>query len=118
MNEDSIDLPDVLERVQDDKQLLLELFDIFQEDFLKKRQMLGQAVAAGDIVKIREVAHAIKGSSGNLSAKPMYATCLQLEHLAKSGTTTGMDALIKVIDGQFEQVKVFAAKLKKEWGGG
>ena len=118
MNEDSIDLPDVLERVQNDKELLLELFDIFQEDFLKKRQILGEAVAAGDIVKIKEVAHAIKGSSGNLSAKHMHASCLQLEHLAKSDATTGMDALIKAMDDQFEQVKVFAAKLKKEWGGG
>ena len=37
MAEDIIDLPDVLERVQDDKELLLELLDIFQEDFVSKR---------------------------------------------------------------------------------
>ena len=115
MSEEIIDLPDVLERVQDDKELLLELLDIFQEDFQKKREALGQAVAAGNIEKIKETAHSIKGSSGNISAKPMHASCLQLEQLAKSGTTTGMPDLVKAIDAQFEQVKVFAAKLKKEW---
>ena len=113
-----IDLPDVMDRVQDDKELLLELLDIFQEDFLKKREALSEAVAAGDIFKIKEAAHSIKGASGNISAKSMHAVCLQLEGLAKTGTTAGMPELIKVIDGQFEELKVFAAKLKKEWAGG
>ncbi|MBI4309048.1 MAG: Hpt domain-containing protein, partial [Candidatus Omnitrophica bacterium] len=76
------------------------------------------AVTAGDFVKIKEAAHSIKGSSGNLSVKPMHAACLQLEQLAKSNSTAGMDDLIKAIDGQFEQLKMFAARLKKEWGGG
>ncbi len=113
-----IDLPDVLERVQDDKELLLELLDIFQEDFVNKRKALGEAITSSNIVKIKEVAHSMKGSSGNISAKPMHAACLQLEQLAKSNTTAGMEDLVKTIDVQFEQVKVFAAKLKKEWGGG
>ncbi len=118
MSEDIIDLKDVLDRVQDDKELLLELFDIFKEDFAKKRQALGEAVAAGDIVKIKEIAHSMKGSSGNISAKPMHASCLQLEQLAKSDTTTGMDEVVKTIDIQFAQVNVFTAQLKKEWGRG
>jgi histidine phosphotransfer protein HptB len=115
MSEEIIDLPDVMERVKYDKELLLELLDIFQEDFQKKRQVLVDAVAAGNIEKVKETAHSIKGSSGNISAKPMHTSCLKLEQLAKSGTTTGMSDLITVIDSQFEQVKAYAAKLKKEW---
>lgn len=118
MNEDIIDLKDVLERVQDDKELLLELFDIFQEDFVNKRKALSEAVAGGNIAKVKEVAHSMKGSSGNISAKSMYATCLQLEQLAKSNSTDGMQDLVKNIDAQFEQVKLFVVAKKKEWGGG
>ena len=118
MLNDAIDLPDVMERVQDDKELLLELLVIFQDDFLKKRQALGAAVAAGDIPKVKELAHSIKGSSGNISAKAMHATCLELETMAKSNSTANMPALVKQIDVQFELVKVYAAELKKEWGGG
>ena len=114
---DIIDLPDVLERVQDDKELLLELFDIFQDDFKKKRQALGEAIAAKDIAKIKEIAHSIKGASGNISAKSMHAACLQLEQLAKSNTTDGMDDLVKTVDAQFVEVQAFAVKMKKEWGG-
>ena len=79
MSEEIIDLKDVLERVQDDKELLAELFDIYQEDFVVKRKALGDAIAAKDIAKIKEVAHSMKGSSGNISAKPLHAACLKLE---------------------------------------
>lgn len=116
METDIIDLAEVLERVQDDKELLVELFDIYKEDFLKKRQSLGDAIADKNIDKIKEIAHSMKGASGNISAKLIYASCLELEQLAKSGTTTGMDALVKKVDVQFSQVKNKTTELAKEWG--
>ena len=114
MIEEIIDLKDVLERVQDDKELLAELFDIYQEDFVIKRQALGEAIVAKDIPKIKEVAHSMKGASGNISAKPLYAACLKLEGLAKEGNTDGMQEIAEAIDGYFEQIKVFAAHFKKD----
>lgn len=117
MSEEIIDLPDVLERVQDDKELLLELFDIFEGEFGKKRQALGAAVAAKDIQKIKEISHSLKGASGNISIKPMHALCVQMEQLAKANTTEGMDALLTRLDEQHTAFLAHAAKLKKEWGG-
>lgn len=117
MADDIIDLPDILERVQDDKALLLELLDIFQEDFAGERRALGEAVTKKDFNKIRKGAHALKGASGNISAKRMSATCLQLEQLAKANTIAGMSDLVKTIDSQFEEVKANIEKLKKEFAG-
>ena len=117
MSEEIIDLKDVLERVQDDKELLAELFDIYQEDFVIKRKALGAAIDAQDIAKIKEVAHSMKGSSGNISAKPLYAACLKLETLAKEGKTDGMQEVAVAIDGYFEEIKIFAARFKKELAG-
>ncbi len=117
MSEEIIDLKDVLERVQDDKELLNELLDIYQEDFLIKRKALGEAIAGNDIPKIKEVAHSMKGASGNISAKPLYAACLKLESLAKEGKTDGMQEVAESIDGYFEKIKVFAANFKKSLGG-
>src|SRR5271154_2512725 len=102
MSEVVIDMKDVLERVQGDKELLDELFDIYQEDFVAKRKALGEAIDANDIVKIKEVAHSMKGSSGNISAKPLYAQCLKLETLAKEGKTDGMAEVLTDIDRYFE----------------
>ena len=117
MQEEIIDLKYVLERVQDDKELLMELFDIYQEDFIGKRQALGTAVAGNDIPKIKEIAHSMKGASGNISAKSMHAACLKLESLAKEGKTDGMQEVLTSIDGYFEQVKIYAVRFKKENGG-
>ncbi len=117
MSDDAINLPEVLERVQDDKGFLVELLDVFQEDFLKKRAVLAEALTTKDIAKVREVAHFMKGSSGNISAKRMYATCLELEKLAKTNSIDGMQDLARDIDIQFAGVQAFAAHLKKELGG-
>jgi len=116
MSEEIIDLKEVLERVQDDKELLNELFDIYMEDFVIKRQALGEAIAAHDIAKVKEVAHSMKGASGNISAKSLHAACLQLESLAKEGKTDGMQEVTVSIDGYFEKIKVFAANFKKDLG--
>jgi HPt (histidine-containing phosphotransfer) domain-containing protein len=115
MAEDIIDLADVLERVQDDKELLLELLDIYQEDFISKREALIEAVGKKDFSKIKELAHSMKGASGNISAKRMHATCLQFEQLAKEGNVAGMEDLLKAVDSQFEEIKANTEKLKKQF---
>jgi len=108
-----IDLKDFMERVQDDKELLVELLDIFQEDFAGKRQALGEALKTNDINKIKEVAHSLKGASGNISAKEMHANFLKMEQLAKSNDLSQMPGLLQNIDTQFEQVKQFTVKYKQ-----
>jgi HPt (histidine-containing phosphotransfer) domain-containing protein len=114
MSEEIIDLKDVMERVQGDRELLVELLDIYQEDFVGKRQALHEAIDRGDIAKIKEIAHSMKGASGNISAKPLHAACLKLEMLAREGDVSGMKEVAVAIDGYFEQIKVFAVKYKKE----
>ena len=108
MSQQIIDLKEVLERVQEDKELLAELFDIFQEDFVTKRKTLGAAIAARDIPEIKKIVHSMKGSSGNISAKPLHAACITLENMAKEGKTDSMQGVVIAIDGYFEEIKVFA----------
>ena len=113
---DIIDLKEVFERVQDDKELLLELLDIFQEDFVGKRQALSEAVKSNDVQKIKGLAHSIKGASGNISAKPIYASCLKMEELARDNQIGQIGSILLDLDKQFEELKINIAKLKKEFG--
>ncbi len=110
-----IDFKDFMERVQDDKELLLELLDIFQEDFVGKRQSLDEAVKTNDIAKIKEVAHSLKGASGNISAKDMHANFLKIEEAVKNDDLGLVASILKEIDVQFELIKQFAVKVKKEF---
>ena len=40
MSEPIIDLKEFLERVQDDRELLVEIADIYEQDFVEKRKIL------------------------------------------------------------------------------
>jgi len=113
-NEEVLDLPEFLERVQDDKELLLELLDIFLEDYQGKRQQLTEALAGKNAEEVRNVAHSLKGASGNISAKPLRAVLVQIEEGAKKGDISGVPALLPELDKQFSRLVERIAVVRKE----
>ena len=114
MNDDVLDLKEFLERVQDDKELLLELLDIFQQDFQDKRVLLNTAIEKNDYEQIKSIAHSLKGSSGNISAKTLRATMLIFEEMAKSKNLAEARNIFNKMDGQFEALKNRIQILRKE----
>ena len=115
MSDEVIDLKEVLERVQDDRELLLELFDIFIEDYPGKLGAIKQATAKKDFEALRDAAHSMKGASGNLSAKKLYAHFLKVEQLAKTNNMDGMESLLAEIERAFSDFKDYAAKFKADF---
>lgn len=101
MSEEILDLKEVLDRVQEDKDLLLELFDIFIADYSEKRKQLEKAINVSDIEQIVSISHSLKGASGNISAKSMRGTFLKLETMGKSGNLDGAKESLSVLDQQF-----------------
>ena len=114
---DVIDLKDALQRVQDDKELLAELFDIFWEDFPGKRNTIWAAMEKGDSVTFQQISHGLKGATGNISARKMHENCIELDHMGKDGKLEGARAKLELLDQQFEEFKLEAARLKKEFAG-
>ena len=116
MGDNAIDLKEFMERVQDDKELLVELLDIYQEDFVEKRNALGDAVTQKDLEQIKSVAHSMKGSSGNISAKALHALCLRIEQSAKSGDAN-IGSLLTEMDQLFSKVKENIVQIKQQFKG-
>ena len=114
MNKDIIDMEDVMERVQDDRELLMELLDIFQNDYIVKRKLFAQHLADKDAEQLRDVAHSLKGAAGNISATQMFATCMKIEKMADENTLAGMEELFKALDKQFEDLQSCIAELKRQ----
>lgn len=115
MSLEVIDLPEFLERVQDDKELLLELLDIFAEDFNDKRQKLGTAIETKNIEEVKGIAHSIKGASGNISAKALRQICLKFEDMvSKNEITDEADQLLKDLDIQYKLLAERIISLKNE----
>ena len=113
--EATIDLNEVLERVQNDKDLLVELFDIFLADCPAKITALKEAAAQKDLTRIKEVAHSMKGASGNISAKKLYALFLKIEQMAKTNDLSAMGSSLQELDRQMEEFKVCSSKLKSDF---
>jgi HPt (histidine-containing phosphotransfer) domain-containing protein len=111
----AIDVKDALERVQDDKELLLELFDIFTEDFVGKRELFWKALNAHDILAFQQIAHGLKGATGNISAADMHQNCVLLDKMGKDQDLSKAKAALESLDRQFEAFKVEAVRLKAEF---
>ncbi len=104
MSEVIFDYEEVMERVQDDKELLLELLDLFLDDFKEKRISLTASVQDNDFENIRGIAHSLKGASGNISAKALREILLQLEEKGKDETMDGIEDLLAQLDKSFEEL--------------
>ena len=115
MNKDVLDIEDVLDRVQDDWELLLELFSIFEDDYQEKRQRLTEAMAANDFEQIRNLAHSMKGASGNISAKLVHASCARIEEFAEQNQSAKVKAELAVLDEQFVQLQACIKQLREKY---
>lgn len=114
MSEEIIDVPEFMDRVQEDKDLLKELLDIFVEDFEQKRIKLTEAVASKDFETIKSIAHSVKGASGNISAKPLREVCIVLETKGKERDAAGLTVLLQDLDRQYTALKKRIVTLKEE----
>lgn len=116
MNNEILDIKELMERVLDDRELILELLDDFVVDFTKNRQLLMAAIEQKNYEEIQEIAHRLKGAAGNISVKPMYTCCMLIETLAKNKQMNLVMALMTDLDNQFQELRVWIGRLKKGLG--
>jgi HPt (histidine-containing phosphotransfer) domain-containing protein len=64
--------------------ILGELIGLFLTDAPPQLVALREAARAGDASSVEQVAHALKGSSGNMGAVRMGAICAELEEMGRS----------------------------------
>ena len=118
MSDEIIDVTDALERVQDDRELLLELFDIFREDFDKKRKALRELLMHNQLDEFKDIVHSVKGATGNIGAKVMNATCIHLEELARRNDMDALKQQLDQLEQQFGDFQQRAAQIKTEFNRG
>ena len=82
-NESAIDFPELLSRVDNDRELLLDLMSIFKEDFPRHVRELTDVIAARDLKKLTVVSHTLKGMLANLAVTRAAAAAAKLEQLGR-----------------------------------
>lgn len=85
-----LNLEDLLSRVDNDRELVSELFFIFKSVFPSHLQRLSDAVANELPKQVEAESHTLKGMLLNLSAARAAASAADLESLGRQGKIAGI----------------------------
>lgn len=84
-----VNLPDLLARVEDDRELLAELFAMFQEELPRHLSAVHQAISDSNPIDTMKAAHALKGMLANLSMNRAASLAATIEAAARTGDMLG-----------------------------
>jgi len=85
-----VNLPELLIRVENDRELLCDLLSIFKKEFPVYLKSLENAVVRKDVAEIASVSHTLKGMLSNLAVAKASASAARLEQLARAGETISL----------------------------
>ena len=114
MSKEVLDVEELKERVQNDIELMFELFEIFIEDYGPKRITLEESLKGDDFEEVRNIAHSLKGASGNISAKELNKVLLEFEEMGSKNNSTGFEALLIQLDTAYSSLTARIEELKQE----
>jgi two-component system sensor histidine kinase/response regulator len=112
MQDDSIDLAELKDRLDGDKELFYEICDVFIADFSEHLQAMRNARSSNDPVKIKEHAHTVKGALANLSMKKAAGIAMQLELAGKEGKIENTETLMSLLSEEVEYLKQIVDEVK------
>jgi len=92
------DLAEMMERVDNDRELLHDLLVIFKDEFPGYLQALRAAAKSKDMKSLKTLGHTLKGMLSNLAAARAAAAAAKLEHLGSAGDGAGVNEAL----GEFE----------------
>lgn len=107
-----VDMDSALNRVRGNKMLYRKMLDMFLSS--KEFDALEEALGAGDNQRAGEIAHAIKGMTGNLSFTKLFETSTELMNQMRQGGDADPDTLASYREAfatTFSMVKELAAEL-------
>ncbi len=98
--EDVLNQAEALSLTDGDRELLIEVVNIFLEDYPRLCRNAHQALAEGDAKTLERVAHTVRGSVANFGAKPSIQAAHRLEQLSKSGDLSGAAPALAELERQ------------------
>ncbi len=80
-----VNMSELLARIDNDHELLIELLTLFQADFPRLRDALHVAVDKGNPNQVEKAAHTLKGMLANLSMKQADQLAARVKLAARAG---------------------------------
>jgi HPt (histidine-containing phosphotransfer) domain-containing protein len=110
----AIDKAELLERIDGDRDFLLELVEIFRSDYPHHVLAASQAIDRGESRGVERAAHALKGALSTLAAKRATTTAADLEELGKSGVLNSAGTSLSRLVAEIEEALVSLDAISRE----
>jgi two-component system sensor histidine kinase/response regulator len=91
-------LAELLERVDNDQELLRELVNIFKEDFPRTMRLLESAIAVADLKNVARLSHTLKGMLSSLGGVRTAAAAARLEVMASAGESASLKSVFDTLE--------------------
>jgi two-component system sensor histidine kinase/response regulator len=102
--------PAVLQGLRDladgETKLVRDVIDQYLKDSPHRLETILKAAKEGNAKDMEKAAHSLKGSSGNIGARALWAICEKIEDLARKNDTASAAAPIGVLAEEFEKLRV------------
>jgi HPt (histidine-containing phosphotransfer) domain-containing protein len=95
-----LNLSELLMRVDNDRELLLELIAVGKLEIPRYLCVLREAVVQADVKNIEKLGHTLKGMLCNLAATRAAAAAGRLEQLGRSGDTTTLRNAVAIFESE------------------
>lgn len=95
-----VDLKILLERLDDDRELLRELFGIFQMELPLLQSDLQRALQSGNLQGLMDGAHTLKGMFANLAISTGAPIAADLEDFARAGDKDAIATVLIKFDNE------------------
>lgn len=107
-----LDLARLVEVYEDDNAGIIELLELMLKTNARYLDRLSNAVEARDMDAVREAAHGIKGSAGNVGAIELQRAAQELEALARDASWEGVTAKAQHIRPAYDRLYAQIEKLR------
>ena len=87
----AVNFAELLERVENDHELLWDLLTIFKRDFPRHRDSLIEAIACAEMKQVESSSHALKGMFSNLAMTRAAAAVAHLEQMGRDRERAGLE---------------------------
>ena len=91
-----LDLSRLMEVTDGDEEFVRELLEGFAGQLSETLAESQNAWGAGDMDRLKRLAHSTAGSSGNVGANALFAVARQLEHSAAGGTRESTESGLRL----------------------
>ncbi len=107
-----IDMDEIMEIMDDDKELIKECFTDFIEEYPTMLSKIKNAIDSGDASELNATAHKIKGSLKYLAANPAADVAYKLESMGKEGNLDNAENELESLTNACDTLKGFMSKFE------